>query len=261
MKGYTTHCYKIQALTNLHVGSGDTHYGVIDKMVQRDAITKYPSIHSSSLKGALREYFTHGFKADGKLINHIFGSERSGKETENPVFQKGEYRFFDAHLLALPVRSNTKPYYLVSSKEALEQANAQIKLFDCKNSTTNLGYTPLYKATSTQNVQQIRLENLEFLLQRLPVTSTDLIVVPHDNYFDQFIEDLPVLARNQLENGESKNLWYEEIVPRESVFYFFIAVPEKDTHFDNFNKDLNEQIIQIGGNASIGYGFCKITQL
>ena len=43
--------------TNLHAGSGDANYGIIDKLVQREPATNRPIIHSSSLKGALREYF------------------------------------------------------------------------------------------------------------------------------------------------------------------------------------------------------------
>jgi len=49
--------YKITAMTNMHVGSGDMNFGVIDKLVQRDSLTGYPVIYSSSLKGALREFF------------------------------------------------------------------------------------------------------------------------------------------------------------------------------------------------------------
>ena len=61
---YTKQCFKITAKTNMHVGSGDTNYGIIDKLVQRDVLSNLPMIHSSSLKGALREFFAqmHGEK-------------------------------------------------------------------------------------------------------------------------------------------------------------------------------------------------------
>jgi len=49
--------YIIEALTNIHVGSGDINFDIIDNQVQKDAITGYPVIHSSSFKGALREHF------------------------------------------------------------------------------------------------------------------------------------------------------------------------------------------------------------
>ena len=56
---YQNRLYIIENKTSLHVGSGDANFGIVDKEIQRDAITKYPTIHSSSLKGALREYMTH----------------------------------------------------------------------------------------------------------------------------------------------------------------------------------------------------------
>lgn len=46
----------IQTITNLHIGSGEG-LGVIDMPVQRERITGYPVIPSSSLKGVLREEY------------------------------------------------------------------------------------------------------------------------------------------------------------------------------------------------------------
>lgn len=49
----------ITAKTNLHVGNENTsNYGLVDKLIQRDALTGLPCINSSSLKGALNEFFT-----------------------------------------------------------------------------------------------------------------------------------------------------------------------------------------------------------
>ena len=67
---------------------------------------------------------------------------------------------------------------------------------------------------------------------------------------------LPVISRNYLESGESKNLWYEEVVPRLTQFYF--PVMEEDRDADDFESKLSDSLIQFGGNASIGYGYSKI---
>jgi CRISPR-associated protein Cmr4 len=64
---------------------------------------------------------------------------------------------------------------------------------------------------------------------------------------------LPVVARNCL--GENKNLWYEELVPHQSLFYFVVLVPEGEPALD-FPKP-----VQFGGNASVGYGYTKVTKL
>lgn len=71
---------------------------------------------------------------------------------------------------------------------------------------------------------------------------------------------MPVLARNQLENGKSKNLWYEEIVPHNSIFYFFALADSKEL-LDDFANVIKDKVIQFGNNASIGYGLCRVTKV
>jgi CRISPR-associated protein Cmr4 len=64
-----------------------------------------------------------------------------------------------------------------------------------------------------------------------------------------------------LKEGQSKNLWYEEVVPHESKFIFLVSIPlTNDIGLDEseFNNSFNDKIVQIGGNASIGYGYCQI---
>ena len=57
MKKINTYLWQITAKTNLHVGNEDiSSCGIIDKAVQRDALTKLPCINASSLKGALNEF-------------------------------------------------------------------------------------------------------------------------------------------------------------------------------------------------------------
>lgn len=72
--------------------------------------------------------------------------------------------------------------------------------------------------------------------------------------------DLPIVARNQLEDGLSNNLWYEEIVPHESIFYFAIMCPDNCKNFEKFDEELRSDIVRFGGGASIGYGYCKIEE-
>ena len=69
-------------------------------------------------------------------------------------------------------------------------------------------------------------------------------------------DNLPIIARNCLENGESVNLWYEQVLPSQSVLATIIqTVNEKDLDM------LNDKIVQIGANATIGYGYCKFIKL
>jgi len=44
--------------------------------------------------------------------------------------------------------------------------------------------------------------------------------------------------------------------------YFFVQVPEEqEAYFQTFNEWLNGKTIQIGANASVGYGYCLIKKI
>jgi len=67
--------YKIECLTNLHVGSGDVNYNIIDNEVEKDPVTGYPIIHASGVKGALRD----DMKNRGEqFLNKVFGFAGKG---------------------------------------------------------------------------------------------------------------------------------------------------------------------------------------
>ena len=65
-----------------------------------------------------------------------------------------------------------------------------------------------------------------------------------------------------MNNGKSENLWFEEVVPRESKFYTIIIQEEnkENTAVKTFDEIISRDIIQIGANGSVGYGFCKISK-
>jgi CRISPR-associated protein Cmr4 len=87
------------------------------------------------------------------------------------------------------------------------------------------------------------------------------IVIVKNNYFDRLVNDLhlPVIARNYLENGESQNLWYEQVVPRLSLFWSTVLYPGNDILFETLFK--SEVLVQIGANGSIGYGYSSFSQI
>ncbi len=120
---FTFKPYMIQCITNLHAGSGDTNYGVIDKLVQRDPVTGHPTIHASSLKGALREHFE---KKQGTKVNTntVFGKEaKDGNDSET-----GDYKFLSADLLALPVRCTHRQFVLAFEEGLPAQLNSKMNI-------------------------------------------------------------------------------------------------------------------------------------
>lgn len=232
-KQYHPLIFRIRALTNLHPGGGDSFYGAVDKLVQRDAATNRPTIHSHSLKGALREYFESvlGNGERSTFVVHVFGSPIGGNANDA---EPGKYRFFSADLLALPV-----PEEDPNAPEAfhLETTNDVWEAFFQKQ--RHLGGT-FASATSLKTAFQ----------NGVPITFTN------NNKFKEAAEELPVIARNQLDNGESQNLWYEELVPHESVFGFIVQAEKNDANLEAFKTAINGKVVQIGGNATVGYGFC-----
>ena len=58
---------------------------------------------------------------------------------------------------------------------------------------------------------------------------------------------------------ERVNLWYEEVVPYNSIFYFTILGPENLVN--ELKGMIENQIVQFGSGASIGYGLCELTIL
>jgi len=267
--------YKIETLTNLHVGSGDTTMDIVDNQVQKDPIEQLPNINSSSLKGAFREHFEN--LGDSKiLIDYIFGPDNDNENNH----QSGAYSFLEAQLLTRPVRSNNKPYYSATSPETIkklletiEELNIEFddELKEALEALSNLNPS-VGEPLIFDNSQNTILEDLEAANSNHNVDSLkeflgeNLTLFNHKDFKEL---ELPVIARNKLDNGKSVNLWYEEIVPKKSTFFFAIGKPQnidpndyekKIKGFESrFNKDGHQ--IQIGANKSIGYGICNIQKV
>ena len=93
------HLYKITCLTNMHVGSGAANYSIVDNEVEKDELLKCPIIHSSGVKGALRDFVEDSEKKD--FVNSIFG-EPSDKDDGR--MKPGAFIFMSANMLTRPLR-------------------------------------------------------------------------------------------------------------------------------------------------------------
>jgi len=270
-----TELYTIRTLTNLHVGSGEINFDIIDNQVQRDHLGR-PHINSSSLKGALREHFSKSDSVNGRPTSYIFGP----KNSDNTA-QTGAYKFFEASLLTRPVRSNVKPYFNAITPETIEELQALFEDFDividaCIKETLSSmiatkpeeGQAFIYEASTGAKIEHIH--NIE--TKTVDISTVEELLganIALVHYKDMQKIALPVLARNYLISGESKNLWYEEVVPKQSKFYFVLGKPENEDAKDaqelqkfekNFSESLDDKV-QIGANATIGYGYTQIKRV
>lgn len=276
-----TYFYTIKCITNLHVGTNNSNYGIIDNEVQKDEITNIPIINSSSIKGALREFFEVDMnKNNSNMVTWIFGPKQSKDKTSS----EGNYKFFQADLLARPVRSNKKPFFLVLAPMVIESFLSRVELMKVKlEKKLEIEFEALKelkvennKAYIFEDVSGVILEDIKadfnntsrFEKIKEFLGNKNIALISDDDFKNL---DLPVIARNHLEDGKSKNLWYEEIVPRESIFYFFVTRPtniepnDEDNKInpwkDQFNNSINSNNVQFGGNKSIGYGFCEVKKV
>lgn len=241
--------FKLECITNLHVGSGDFNYGVIDNEVERDCLNGNPVIHASGVKGAFKD----ACELPDDIKKRIFGTEGDNKNASTA----GAYKFFDAHLLSRPLRvakNNALSYIPVTTPAII---NEFLETADSFGISTGLDKLEVVFGGKTflSNCKNIFIEGDEKANEAGFFENATLEALLGENYaivekFDDF--KLPVIARNKL--GENKNLWYEEYVPYHSTFYFMIMSD------DDFSLDISKPI-QFGGNASVGFGYTKIKKL
>lgn len=227
--------YTIECISNLHVGSGQDNDGVIDGLIQRDVVTGLPCINASSLKGALREHceeWNKNHKEDEKKVNvvKLFGKKVGGEEN----CEAGEYRFLDASILSVPRPSVNAPFVQVTCDEVVTELQDKASLF-------GVGLGDNEKDT---------ILDLANVLETNKCSYKDFKKYSNN-------DELPVIARNCLENGVSKNLWYEQVLPRKSRLAFFILHDDGEIN-KAFDSAITYVPVQIGANASVGYGICVI---
>lgn len=253
------------AETFIHVGGGQSD-GAIDLPVAREAVTDYPFIPGSGLKGALRDW----------------SGQRFERHASEPWFGKQQYAgqllFSDARLLALPVRSLHGASRWVTCPHLLERCRRDMLRLGLEAS----GDVPMPAPGTALGVGEGRLilEERGFDLVGLvpEAIATYLghfvphadsrarlvraLVILHDEDFTWFARyGLPVQARNVLEEATkaSKNLWYEEALPPDSLLYTLIGTRGEGIP-DQFTAALRAQpFVQVGGNETIGQGWLALT--
>ncbi len=233
---------KLKLITNLHAGNGDVNYNIIDNEVERDVTTGLPTIHSSGVKGAFREYLKkNSLKKNGETedtINKLFGAGKT----------QGSLKFLSADLLGLAARASNgkESFYLVTEKSLLDLLKEKSNILGMELTETEQPNTD-----SCAAVDGCRLE------KSVSCAGETIYLFTNDMGIRKI--SLPVIARNCLDDGGiSKNLWYEEVVPHQSVFIVAVLSDSEDD-LKTFRTAVENKFVQFGGNASIGYGICKVT--
>ena len=144
--------------------------------------------------------------------------------------------FFDAELLALPVQETESNYYFKLAydyEKGIRQFSAKLARLGIQVEASDI-LKKICEATAIVEGQKKPVTNFKELCND---------------------EHLPIIARNKLDNGESVNLWYEQVLPSKSVLGTVIECG------DELIDALNGKIVQIGANATVGYGYCTFVKL
>lgn len=271
----------IHALSPLHAGTGQG-VGVIDLPIAREKATNIPYLPGSSVKGTIRDEFNGDLNQD-----QIFGPQDAS--------HAGAIQFTDQTLLCLPVRSLagtfayvTSPYMLKRLKRDVIDAQIEfpdLEITDIQNSDTSapclITSDSVLRLTSFVCLEDLDLSPeidttiadawASFLKHNIFDTNwhsvfSERFCVVSDNVFEFLLQTATqITARNVLnEHKASKNLWYEESLPTESILYgLALSFRNNSTRLtdDEIFKHLSpklESTMQFGGNATIGRGLCSI---
>lgn len=282
--------FEVKCITNLHIGTSSNAYGVIKTEVEKDVVLDTPTLPASGIKGALRDFWRQNIQDKEKEIE-IFGSEPK-EEKEDNKGKKGNCRFVNGQLLFRPMRVSVGnyAYCLVTTPDLIRTmlhtlsslsiksyrgfklddrvAEEMLKQIEEELETYKDKYTAGMVCGFENNIQEVegyvvlksKLENNGVYKWLGEIGGNVPVVVMKTEFFKTI--DLPIVARNHLKNGKSDNLWYEEIVPHQSLFYF-VALwesEEKET-FSRFIQEISNHPVSFGGNSSIGNGYCMINHV
>lgn len=289
----TTALLGLWAQTSIHAGAGSSVDG-IDLPIQREAHTDFPCIFGSSVKGALR---TKAEDIWGKndSVRYVFGPESTSEKASEHA---GALMVSDARLLLLPVRSLTGYFKWVTCPALLKRIKRDADCFDVKLEDFAIaeiekesGLQPqaqgdLFLEEYRITTQQHDLKTVVSVLSDLSgIAIEDLnkqLVVVNDELFTYLCRHAtPVNPHIAIDNDtktvKTGALWYEETLPPETVFYVVLkanAVRDKDAKFDDnsivkASQDtailesitdnlFNKPYLQIGGNETVGMGWCKV---
>jgi CRISPR-associated protein Cmr4 len=277
----------LHALSPLHAGTGQG-VGVIDLPIAREKATGIPIVPGSSIKGVLRANYT------GNNKTAIFGPETANASDHAGAVQFSDLRllFLPVRSLSGTFAWVTSPFLLrrFQRDARVAQAGLTLPTIPSPNTEGTCLIPDNNSALAFNNGQKVVLEDLEFS----PQHSGDLVswtqflapqifggdtqwatlfqqraCVVHDNVLSYLLETATeVVARIQLE-PEKKTvktgaLWYEEALPAESILEgIVVAQPPAQTGINaqqaiNAVKTLENQLLQVGGSATVGRGLCRI---
>jgi CRISPR-associated protein Cmr4 len=264
------------ARTPVHVGAGNS-VGAVDSPIQRERHTRIPIIPGSSLKGVLSDLWNERGD-DGKLRRSAEGKKLFGEDNNNADAKAGALLIGEARVLAFPVRSAKGMFAWITCPLALRRFQRE---------TGAAFAVPEVSGETAQAFEQVKLQQsvvleeyafgverepdaaiIEALKELVPNDSVwsgigEQLVIVSDEIFQHFCEHAcEVVTRIQINDDtgvvDGSALFNQEQVPSETLFYTAVMAPGKELLETLKTKLETEQWLQVGGDATIGLGFCSV---
>lgn len=267
----------LHAITPVHSGTGQA-VAVIDLPIAREKSTGWPIIPGSSIKGVFKDAYSGGDDEKGRL----FGTPDSA----------GQVVFTDQRILCLPVRSFfgtfayvTSPLVLRRFKEDFQALGASIPFDAPVPEITGEASCKVTNNAVITRGGKVYLEDLDVSAEPADAVTPiagglakalfagsgeaqrqfqERFAIASDELFNFLSESATeIVARIRLDpktgttsTGEG-NLWYEEALPSETLFAGAALCTNGDEP-QRVLEVLNGKFIQVGGDASVGRGLCRV---
>jgi CRISPR-associated protein Cmr4 len=278
----------LHAISPVHTGT-EASVATIDQPIAREAVTNWPYIPGSGLKGVLKDA-CRGL-GDKNLLRAIFGPDPDDEEV-TPSEQSGSLVIGDARVLCLPIRSLhgtfawvTCPLAIARVRRDQEAANLQ-PIGQVAATSADTQILVAHNAAAIAHNGRVYLEDLDLdavanaevaqVAQQIASAVFDSgqwldwfvarFGVVSDTVFSFLSEtSTEVVARVRI-SDETKTvvpggLWYEEALPAETICAsVFIVLPTARVGpTDLFRVVETNKTVQVGGNATVGRGVVRLS--
>ncbi len=283
----------LHALTPAHPGTGQD-IGAVDLPVQREVHTGLPYIQASGIKGSWRESVERDPQSDSQLIKAAFGPDPASAHEH-----AGALSFSDGKLLLFPVRSLVGMVAWVTSPMVWSRLVRDVSIVGSNTPPP----PPALEAGSVACASKACLKDEKIVLESYAFSAAGdgpgssaasscaqwlkgegalepnlaafiaerIVFVPDDLLRDLTVHGAQIVSRITLgEEGTTSskggNLWYEELIPADTIFYVTIFARDGTRSQNRYQAEeiiglleRRKPLIQIGGEASIGRGLFRCT--
>lgn len=274
----------LHALSPLHAGTGQG-VGAIDLPIAREKGTEIPIVPGSSLKGVLRDACA-ALHPNADICTRIFGPD-----TDRAHEHAGAVILTDLRLVALPVRSLAGVFAWVSSPFLLQRLARDAQLaghsgLPVKPSLADRETAWISSNSALTLGNEVILEDVKLTVQPQADAWADWLApkvfteaewqadfkarfcIVHDDVMTYLLQvGTEVTARIRLEDDKktvaSGALWYEEALPAESILAGLVAAQPNGKAQPAEVFQVIGQVaghpLQVGGNATVGQGLCRLS--